>query len=329
MKVIIYGIGKEYLTIFMNVYLVNRIIEGNGFEVIGFSDGNKDIWGSELIYNGQSFIVHEISEFQRENVEYILITTRKYFDEIRMELIGKGYKKEQILSVEKYYKSYVEQLLCVKELEGKSGIEIGGPTKLFDKIYSGCLNCDNVNFSLHTVWGRSETNNFLYKGNCLGKILIMDATDMSGIEDEKYEFVLSSNNIEHMANPLKALKEFARIVKAGGLVEVIVPRKEDTFDHNREYTTFEHLQEDFINDVGEDDLTHLPEIIEKHDYDLDIPCGGKKNFIERANRNYENRCLHHHVFDQECLRKSFEFVGLEIRNLGSIIGNWCIVGVKK
>ena len=185
MKVIIYGIGKEYLTIFMNVYLVNRIIEGNGFEVIGFSDGNKDIWGSELIYNVQSFIVHEISEFQRENVEYILITTRKYFDEIRMELIGKGYKKEQILSVEKYYKSYVEQLLCVKELEGK----------LFDKIYSGCLNCDNVNFSLHTVWGRSETNNFLYKGNCLGKILIMDATDMSGIEDEKYEFVLSSNNI--------------------------------------------------------------------------------------------------------------------------------------
>lgn len=328
MKTIIYGIGKEYKNIFHNKILVDSIIGRNGFEVIGFSDGNKDIWGDELIYNGQEFIVRNINEFQRERADCILITTHKYFNEIKTELLVKGYREEQILSVDKFYRIHVEQLLCMKELEGKIGIEIGGPTELFDGIYSRCMNCDNVNFSLDTVWGKNEINNFLFEGTYLGKMLVMDATDMSGIEDGKYEFVLSSNNIEHIANPLKALKEFSRIVKSGGLVEVIVPRKDDTFDHNREYTAFEHLWEDYVNDVGEEDLTHLQEIIEQHDYDMDIECKGKSNFIERAKKNYKNRCLHQHVFDEKCLRKSFEFAGLEIKKFGSLIGNWCIVGVK-
>lgn len=329
MKAIVYGIGKEYFKIFNNVDLVHKIIGENGFEIIGFSDGNKNRWGTELIYNSQKFTVRDISAFQSEHVDHILITTPKYYDEIRLELLGKGYKVEQILSLIESYKSYKEQLLCVKELEGKAGVEIGGPTKLFSEIYSMCLSCDNVNFSLNTVWGQNETHSFCYKDRCLGNILVMDATDMSGIEDKKYDFVLSSNNLEHIANPLKALKEFSRIVKTGGLVEVIVPRKEDTFDHKRDFTAFEHLREDYINEVGEEDLTHLPEIIEKHDYDMDIGCGGKQNFIERAQKNCDNRCLHHHVFDEECLRKSFEFAGLEIRSWGSIIGNRCIIGVKK
>ena len=143
-------------------------------------------------------------------------------------------------------------------------------------------------------------------------------------KDKKYDFVLSSNNLEHIANPLKALKEFSRIVKPDGTILVLVPEKTETFDHNRDYTTFEHLLEDYKSDTGEDDLSHLPDIIEKHDYSLDPECGGKQKFIERAKKNLENRCLHHHVFEEETLRKSYKFAGIKVTHVKRIMGNWRI-----
>ncbi len=84
-----------------------------------------------------------------------------------------------------------------------------------------------------------------------------------------------------------------------------------------------------MNNVGEDDLSHLPEIIEKHDYEMDAACGGKEKFTERALKNIENRCLHHHVFNEDCLRKSFEYVGLEVSAFTTITNNWFIAGQRK
>lgn len=109
---------------------------------------------------------------------------------------------------------------------------------------------------------------------------------------------------------------------------MLVPIKEKTFDHNRECTAFEHLMEDYNSNIGEDDLTHLPEIIAKHDYGMDVLCGGKEQFIERAKKNVENRCLHHHVFEETCLRKAFEFVGLEVIAFREVMNNWLIMGQK-
>lgn len=115
----------------------------------------------------------------------------------------------------------------------------------------------------------------------------------------------------------------------GGVVLIIVPMKEKTFDHDREYTTFNHLLEDYLNDVREDDLTHLSEIIEKHDYDMNISCGGKEKFIERAKKNVENRCLHHHVFAENGLKEMFKFVGLKVLNFTGLWNNWLIMGQKQ
>lgn len=110
---------------------------------------------------------------------------------------------------------------------------------------------------------------------------------------------------------------------------ILVPMKEKCFDHNREYTTFEHILEDYRNDVTEDDLSHLPEIMEKHDYSMDAACGGKEKFMERAMKNMENKCLHHHVFEENCLKKAFEFAGLRVTGFSSILDNWLIFGEKE
>lgn len=325
MKAIVYGVGKHFEYYFNNFEFVD-VGTSNNIEVIGFADGNSAVWGREILYNEQKFLVKDRHEFCETDIEKIIITSTKYFDEIRDELIQEGYREEQILSVDVLLDKYFEKIYLIEKFEGKSGIEIGGPSQLFSSIYEVCSSCDNVNYNSNTVWQKNESDVFQYGNKELGRFIVADATNMQQIGDNKYDFVLSSNNLEHIANPLKALKEFARILKTGGIVLVLVPIKDKIFDHNRECTTFEHLMEDYRSNIGEDDLTHLPEIISKHDYDMDVLCGGKEQFIERAKKNVENRCLHHHVFEEVCLRKAFEFVGLEVIAFGKVMNNWLIIG---
>lgn len=196
-----------------------------------------------------------------------------------------------------------------------------------------CNSCDGVNFSENTMWwNKSSSGNYEYDGKTLGKIYIADAIDMNCVDSEKYDFVLSSNNLEHIANPIKALKEFLRVLKTGGVLTLVVPRKDRTFDHKREFTKFEHILEDYQNNTQEDDLTHMPEIIELHDYDMDDLCNhiDKEEFKRRAALNIQYRNLHHHVFSEECLRKIFEFLNLKIISSGECLwsSNYIIIGKK-
>ena len=108
---------------------------------------------------------------------------------------------------------------------------------------------------------------------------------------------------------------------------VVVPRKEETFDHNREYTSFEHILTDYKDCISEKDLTHLPEILEKHDYRMDLNIDPEQ-FRIRAEHNYENRGLHHHVFDMETLKKMFEYIGLLNHRVFRYERNYVIIASK-
>ena len=162
----------------------------------------------------------------------------------------------------------------------------------------------------------------------LGGIYIADAVDMACIESERYDFVMSSNNLEHLANPIKALKEFVRSAKTGGSIVILVPDKRYTFDHKRANTTFEHMLGDYENNTPETDLTHLPEILELHDLAMDPPAGDLESLRRRSEHNYENRCLHHHVFCEDTLREIFGYLGLEVLDFREAFQNYIIIGRK-
>ena len=87
------------------------------------------------------------------------------------------------------------------------------------------------------------------------------------------------------------------------VIILILPRKDNNFDHNRPITEFEHLLEDFTNDVDESDLTHLDEILNLHDLSLDPPARSFEEFKQRSLENFSNRCLHHHVFDGDLVHQ--------------------------
>jgi SAM-dependent methyltransferase len=198
--------------------------------------------------------------------------------------------------------------LCRSIVENASGLEVGGPSRMFSSagplpVYPFAANIDGLNFSAETVWasGLGEDKPYVYEGEPLGRQFIREACYFPDIETSSYDFVLSSHVIEHLANPLRGLGEWRRILRDGGTLILVAPHFNATFDQNRPVTTVEHMLWDFKNDVGEDDRTHIAEVLELHDFSRDPWVESQEKFKERCDNNANIRGLHHHVFDTETL----------------------------
>ena len=57
----------------------------------------------------------------------------------------------------------------------------------------------------------------------------------------------------------------------------------------------------YEKNVSEDDLSTLPEILLNHDLTMDTPAGNLKQFTKRSLDNFNNRCLHHYVYNPNLL----------------------------
>jgi SAM-dependent methyltransferase len=209
----------------------------------------------------------------------------------------------------------VEHALYQELFRGQVGLEVGGPSELFRRvlpIYEVAAAVDGANFSSTTIWegAISAGRTFEFMTGRVGLQYIAEATDLSVIPSARYDFVISSNCLEHVANPLKAVGEWLRVLRSGGHLLLVLPRKESNFDHHRPITEFSHLLQDFEFDMSEHDLTHLDEILKLHDYARDPPAGDRAQMNRRSLANFDNRCLHHHVFDQGLIEEVFRHFGL-------------------
>lgn len=317
-KVVIYGLGQRYNLLIRSSYFQKKI----DFDIVAVTD-KKNLAKMDDIY---PFV--ERSELGKITFDHIIVTSKKYYKSIKEELINDfGFDESTIVLLDDILSLYYKEELKTYLFDQKEGVEIGGPSDIFSVIYSVIKSCDGINFSNSTEWWSGEELYF-HEEKQLGKVIICDATQMDKIEDGKYDFCISSNNLEHIANPIKALSEMKRIICNDGVLLLIVPMKSKCFDHNRNDTTFEHMLNDFIMDVKEDDITHLDEIMDKHDFDMDIGCNGKNAFLERAKKNIENRCLHHHVFTLRTLTQMFEYLGMEVLGTGELCKDYFIIGKK-
>jgi SAM-dependent methyltransferase len=190
----------------------------------------------------------------------------------------------------------------------RKGIEIGGPSPSCQRIYSFSKTIDNVIFSRETVWSKHSTNTYSYFPGKSGKVIIHDAVDLSSVKDNSYDFVLSSHSLEHIANPIKAVYEWIRVIKSGAFLILILPEKSQCFDHKRSISKFCTLVSQYEKNVGEDDLSTLPEILENHDLSMDLPAGTFEQFKTRSLNNFNNRCLHHYVYDVNLLKQLCEYI---------------------
>lgn len=200
-------------------------------------------------------------------------------------------------------------------LSGAVAIEPGGPSALFGKlglvpVYSRLAALDTLDFNENTIWSGASKLPANHRRTVIG-----EARHMTGVDDNSYDALLASHVIEHTADPIGALREWQRVVRPEGHILLIVPHRDGTFDHRRPITTVEHMLSDEERQTGEDDLTHLDEILELHDLGRDPGAGSCENFERRSRANAKMRALHHHVFDTRSVVAMCEAAGLEVLRL--------------
>jgi SAM-dependent methyltransferase len=204
-------------------------------------------------------------------------------------------------------------------LKNKTGLEIGGPSKFFDlksyfPVYLFAKRIDGVNFSTETVWeGKiEEGKNYHYGNGKTGYQFIAEASGLENVKNDQYDFLLSCHSLEHVANPLKALERWNEVLKVNAKIVLVLPDKEYTFDLKRPYTSFEHLLEDYENQITENDATHFEEVIKLHEPAKDPNPQTPREFAKRVENNYAIRSVHHHVFSLDVLDKMLQHCNFKV-----------------
>ena len=144
---------------------------------------------------------------------------------------------------------FKESALAHRLLDGLEGLEIGGSAH--NSFGLKTRNVDNTNEL--TPFKQEEIK-------LCGEALPVDVVspgDQLPLEDNSVDFVISSHVIEHFPDPIKALREWYRVVKPGGYLYIIAPHKERTFDKERSRTTLAELIE--RHETGKQ-----PEILNEH-----------------------------------------------------------------
>ncbi|MCY3022098.1 MAG: glycosyltransferase, partial [Planctomycetota bacterium] len=71
--------------------------------------------------------------------------------------------------------------------------------------------------------------------------IIDNGQALAAIADGSLDFCIQNHVLEHMRNPVGALRNWLRILKAGGAAYVAVPDRSNTLDRGRPVATLEHL----------------------------------------------------------------------------------------
>ena len=134
---------------------------------------------------------------------------------------------------ERLHIKFPESALAHQYLDGLKGLEIGGSAH-----NPFGLDTKNVDYTVDENRYKKLEKKFV--GRSL-PIDIVAPGDNIPLPDESQDFVVSAHVIEHFPDPIKALKEWYRLIRPGGFIFMIVPHQERTFDKNRPRTTLQEL----------------------------------------------------------------------------------------
>ncbi|ARF12554.1 methyltransferase [Klosneuvirus KNV1] len=196
-------------------------------------------------------------------------------------------------------------------LEGKKGLDIGGPHKAFRDldIYDAPSVLDNLVFKELSKHNSNDVATYKFNGKATpGNEYYCDVVNMSIFQEMSYDFVFAPYVLERLINPLQAIKEITRILKPRGFCIVVLPWKDETGDHLREVSQFSEILDHYKIQRDETDVRdHLYEILCNYDVDRDPTVHSIEKLVERSLDHYENRALNVHVFDFDLIKKCFEF----------------------
>jgi SAM-dependent methyltransferase len=206
--------------------------------------------------------------------------------------------------------------LVAERLTGR-GLEIGGPSPIFARrgllpVYPDLGELDNYNFGPETVWeGHLAEGRHFRAGKRTGFQFVSEAFALKAA-DASYDFVLSSHMLEHSANPIRVLAEWRRVLRPRGHLLLVLPDGARTMDHRRPITALAHLVEDFNAGTGEDDRTHIEEVVALHDLAWTPEYADREAIRKTLANNEQHRMLHHHVFDMQLAVELVRHAGFDV-----------------
>ncbi len=147
--------------------------------------------------------------------------------------------------VERNLMKFKRSDLATKLLTGLKGIEIGGSAH--NPFYLDTKNVDWTD-SITTACKQEEIKQC---GETLKVDFVADGSHLP-FPDGQWDFVISSQCLEHNWDVIGALKEWLRVVKVGGIVFTIFPHPDRTPDKGRSRTP-------------------LSELIKRHKLEIELP----------------------------------------------------------
>ena len=140
--------------------------------------------------------------------------------------------------------------------------------------------------------------------------------------DNHFDYVFSSHVLEHMQDTIGALKEWIRVIKDNGVLVLLLPHADRTFDRYRNKTSLEHHILDHEKLSSDPDHSHDQEIMEgwsklwntQEEKDImfsEYESKWKADFWDFDFR-LANGVIHFHVWTQDEITRLLQFLGLKI-----------------
>lgn len=144
--------------------------------------------------------------------------------------------------------------------------------------------------------------------------------DAAGIPrpDGSFDYLLSSHCLEHHPDTIRTLNEWARVLKPRGILFLILPHADRTFDRHREKTTLEHHLEDFATLQGREDRSHVAEceagmrkLEDLAETEAMHRSAWGADFWDWEHR-FANDAFHYHVWTQDEIVRLLQHLGFRI-----------------
>ncbi|MBT0158540.1 class I SAM-dependent methyltransferase [Candidatus Bathyarchaeota archaeon A05DMB-2] len=214
-----------------------------------------------------------------------------------------------------FHSTHKEEKKLIPYFQNKRGIRIGGDLRW---IFQNLVRQSSELIDVNVVEA--------YLGEATKVDYNTDATNLYFARDNEFDFICSTHVLEHIADPIKALIEWRRVVKSGGVIMCGIPDKRFTFDHKRKRTQLRHLVNDYKFKISQYDMTHTEEFVRNWDEDMDWRCS-KEQFLRNIRIN-PYVYTHFHVWTKEDLRELFKYVDLKV-TFDRLIGDTVYVLGKK
>lgn len=212
-RAIVYGLGEAYES--SKYYLENT------FDIVAYSDRR---WKEFEV--GGVVAPEKMKDYPHE---YIYITSKKYSGEIKKELVEKyGISVKKILTVEDMWWNIENSskrdkwiIRKLKEIPNDLTLLDAGAGNMIYKEY-----CDHLNY-ISQDFGEYDDLDFeeglQVKGWHSKKVDIISDIVSIPLEDNSIDVILCSEVFEHIKDPIKALGEFARLIKHSGILLLTAP----------------------------------------------------------------------------------------------------------